>query len=321
MNKGFIKLGVFLGVILVFAGVIGYLVSARNVEAFEKSPVCHFDGESGNFQTLWLPQVAVDLHILAHSKDYEGECQLPKPSVRLTSMCYEGEGKGLMRFREEGGGDYTIVWEDNDGNSGEFKAGETVFFDVTSPKTIIVKWYVKEYPDVKGQTVKAQNTKECEVITICLKGETVDWIKDKPLPEGAYEGECRIDVTPTPEPERPTTPAGAPQCTDSTPLVLPSNVHVVRSGADATVNFFTSSKNANIYFKEVNSSSWQHAVRDISVTGGYVSYTIHDLNPALGYTFGVQAANSCAGGETVLAVVVDGPQSFTFPLSFWEWLK
>lgn len=113
----------------------------------------------------------------------------------------------------------------------------------------------------------------------------------------------------------------APQCQDKTPLILPSNVHVVRNGANATVNFFTNSSNANIYYKEVSSTVWQHSVRDISVTGGYVSYTIKALNPALGYTFGVQAANSCAGGETVLAVIVDGPKDVTFPLSYWMWLR
>ena len=128
-------------------------------------------------------------------------------------------------------------------------------------------------------------------------------------------------VIPTPEPPKGTTEASAPQCTDYTPLTLPSNVHVIRSGANATVNFFTQSNNANIYFKEVSSVEWQHALRDIPVTGGYVSVDIHDLNPALGYTFGVQASNSCAGGETVLAVVVDGPQSVTFGFSYWEWLK
>ena len=123
------------------------------------------------------------------------------------------------------------------------------------------------------------------------------------------------------EPNVPQGPYGAPQCTDSTPLILPSNVHVVRSGSDATVNFFTSSSNANIYFKEISANDWQHAVRDIPVSGGYVSYTIHDLVPSLGYTFGIQAANSCAGGETVVAVVVDGPASVTFPLTFWQWLR
>jgi len=158
------------------------------------------------------------------------------------------------------------------------------------------------------------------------------------LPEGyVFDGQencvLREEPTPTPspEPQRETTPAGAPQCTDSTPLVLPSNVHVIRGdnsatpeveGMDtATVNFFTSSSNANIYFKEVSASDWQHSARDIVVTGGYVSYVIRDLNPALGYTFGIQAANSCAGGETVVAVVVDGPASTTFPLNYWEWLN
>lgn len=129
------------------------------------------------------------------------------------------------------------------------------------------------------------------------------------------------EVTPIPEQPRGFSEPSAPQCTDKTPLELPKNVHVIRSGSDATVNFFTNSTNANIYYKDVDSSDWQYSARDIAVTGGYVSYTIHDLVPSVGYTFGVQAANTCAGGETVLAVVVDGPYSVTFPLSYWEWLR
>lgn len=129
------------------------------------------------------------------------------------------------------------------------------------------------------------------------------------------------EETPAPQPKSEPGPAGAPVCTDSTPLVVPSNVHVLRAGSEATVNFFTQSANANIYFKEVSEVNWQHSVRDIAVTGGYVSYTVRDLDPMLGYTFGVQAANSCAGGETVLAVVVDGPEPVLFPFSYWEWLK
>lgn len=156
--------------------------------------------------------------------------------------------------------------------------------------------------------------------------------KGKPWETG-MDAKCEFPSEPEVPVEQPrgTTEAGAPQCTDSTPLVLPSNVHVIRGdnpatpeveGMDtATVNFFTSSSNANIYFKEVSASDWQHSARDIVVTGGYVSYVIRDLNPALGYTFGIQAANSCAGGETVVAVVVDGPASTTFPLNYWEWLN
>lgn len=142
-----------------------------------------------------------------------------------------------------------------------------------------------------------------------------------PTPEPSPTPEPTPTPTEPPRVEIPLTEAGAPQCPNGVPLKLPANVHVVRSGSDATVNFFVpEGNNANIYYKEVSANGWQHAARDIPVTGGYVSYTIHDLDPNLGYTFGVQAANSCAGGETVLAVVVDGPASVTFPMNYWEWL-
>jgi hypothetical protein len=138
---------------------------------------------------------------------------------------------------------------------------------------------------------------------------------------------CEPTVTPTPEPtltpepQRGTTEAGTPQCNDHTPLVLPSNVHVIRNGSDATVNFFSQSSNANIYYRTSGQSVWQHALRDIPVTGGYVSVTIHDLVPTGDYDFGVQSANSCAGGEVVLAVVEDDWQPRTFGFSWYEWLR
>lgn len=250
-----------------------------------------------------------------------------EPKVRLTSMCYEGEGVGLMRFREENGGDFNIVWEDNDGNNGEFAAGETVFFDVTSPKTIVVKWYVKENPEIDGQTVKAQNTKECTYVTVCYEGETVEVIEDKGIPEGATRGEC-VEPTPTPTaqptPEpRTTTQASAPVCPNGVPLAVPANPHVVRNGSTATVNaHIPEGDRANIYYRENSSSEWNHALRDVPVTNGYLSVDINDLDASLGYTFGIQAANGCAGGETILAVIVDPPASgVTFPLSYWEWLR
>ncbi len=114
----------------------------------------------------------------------------------------------------------------------------------------------------------------------------------------------------------------APQCTDGNTLQLPANPHVIRSGSQATVNWFeTEGDEANIFFKEVDSPVWTHAVRDIKVVGGYGSVTINDLKPELGYTFGIQQKRGCAGGETVIAVIVDGPAPMVFPFSYWEWAK
>jgi len=164
-----------------------------------------------------------------------------------------------------------------------------------------------------------------EIIPCAGECPTACGLEASTVPDGKG-GEMKCDATeacplpPPPVVQDHSGPVAAPQCEDSTPLVLPSNVHVVRNGTDATVNFFTSSSNANIYYRDIDSPVWQYSARDIQVTGGYVSYTIHDLKIGVGYTFGVEAANSCAGsGKTVLAVVVDGPKSFTFPMNYWEW--
>ena len=97
---------------------------------------------------------------------------------------------------------------------------------------------------------------------------------------------------------------------------------MIRKGTQAIVNWFeTEGNEANIYYKEVNSPVWQFAVRDIKVEGGYGSVTINALKPNVGYTFGIEQKFGCAGGQLVIAVIVDGPQSKTFPISYWEWGK
>jgi hypothetical protein len=109
-----------------------------------------------------------------------------------------------------------------------------------------------------------------------------------------------IEVTPTPE----TTPAPdygndvkfagsstlPPTCPEGNTIKSVANLHVLRNGSFATVNFFiTEGSQANIYYKEVGSSDWQFAVAEVKPNGdNFVSYTIGGLKPAVGYTFGVQ---------------------------------
>lgn len=145
-------------------------------------------------------------------------------------------------------------------------------------------------------------------------------------------------ITPTPEPTVTPTPCTencgnpptfqgstteAPVCSDGSTTQLPANSHVIRSGSNATVNFFmTEGDSANIYWRVVGSSDWQNAVSDVKPNSDkFVSYTIHDLNPALGYDFGIQQKQGCGGGQLVTAVVVDGPKNRLFTFTYWEWSK
>ena len=124
------------------------------------------------------------------------------PSIRLTSMCKENENMGLMRFREETSGVSHITWRAKIAGgsyfqTGEIKLGETAFFDAPNG-TVVVDWYMTENTAISGSTVKAQNTKTCTFITICLDGVTQDkWIEDKGIPEGATRGECVVEETVT----------------------------------------------------------------------------------------------------------------------------
>jgi hypothetical protein len=138
------------------------------------------------------------------------------------------------------------------------------------------------------------------------------------------------EPTVTPEPKACTencTPTFAgsstepPVCSDGNTVQLPANLHVIRSGSIAIVNFFvTEGDSANIYWRVVGNSDWQNAVSDVRPNSDkYVSYEIKELNPILGYDFGVQQKKGCGGGQLTTAVVIDGPQNNLFRFSYWTW--
>lgn len=131
-------------------------------------------------------------------------------------------------------------------------------------------------------------------------------------------------ATPTPTPGEPAKIQGstteAPVCRDGKTVNVPANPHVWRAGDKATVNFFvTEGDRADVVYKEVNASDWQHAITDLKANGdGFVSVEIGGLDANLGYTFGVRQRVGCGGGETITAVIVDGPEPTLFQFSYWE---
>ncbi len=118
-----------------------------------------------------------------------------------------------------------------------------------------------------------------------------------------------------------TSVAIAPKCSSSDTIELPANVHVLRSGTDATVMFFiTEGDSANIYVKKTGENMWITSAIRVKPNGdNFVSYTFHDLDANQGYDFGVQQVKGCSGGQLVTAVVVDGPYTQDFPFTYWEW--
>lgn len=159
-------------------------------------------------------------------------------------------------------------------------------------------------------------------------GHENDFLIDKDHP-------CPPEESPTPSPEPSVEPSPeatteakinepsgnvtTPQCPDGNTTNVVANPHVLRAGSDATVNFFiTEGDNASIFYSVVGQPHWQHAVADIKPNADkFVSYTIHDLDPNLGYDFGIQQRQGCGGGKTT-AVVVDGSATQLFKLSYWE---
>ncbi len=138
-------------------------------------------------------------------------------------------------------------------------------------------------------------------------------------PSPTPEPECEVDCeeptpspTPTPEPtvtpsstpvvvHEPSTEVGAPVCTSLQPVLLPANPLVWRNGSMAIVQWVPTEGNlAHVYYFENQNPDNAHAVRDTE-NDGYVE--IEELG-SLDWTFGIQQANDCAGGETVW--IVDG---------------
>lgn len=149
-------------------------------------------------------------------------------------------------------------------------------------------------------------------------------------------------VTPTPDPVvtpspvlgnggTPPTFAGSStdpvQCGIGETTNVVANPHVIRNGADATVQgFITEGDSVNIYWSVVGQSHWGNSSAGEFPEGvkanadKFFSYTIHNLDANLGYDFGIQQKQGCGGGR-VIEVIVDGPKSHLFQLSYFEYTK
>jgi hypothetical protein len=111
----------------------------------------------------------------------------------------------------------------------------------------------------------------------------------------------------------------APVCTTGETVKAVENPHVIRNGAEATVNFFiTEGNSANVFYGIVGEPHWQHAVADVKPNSdNFVSLTIKNLDPVGDYDFGIQQKTNCGGGKTT-AVIVDSYAPRVFMLSYYE---
>lgn len=120
-----------------------------------------------------------------------------------------------------------------------------------------------------------------------------------------------------------TNTTSAPSCPDRSTTKTVDNYFVTRDGSHATLNFFiTEGDSANLYWSQVGQPHWQYALADVKPNSDkFVSYTVNDLDPGVGYDFGVQQKFGCSGGQILTSVVVDGPVNKMFPFSYFEWGK
>lgn len=127
--------------------------------------------------------------------------------------------------------------------------------------------------------------------------------------------DCDLTPTPTPtpiptpttrqdepKPEGCTSNCNVPVCTDSVPKE-PANPHVYRKGDEAIVKWVpTEGNKVNIYWKLVDSSSWEHSVQ-VDNTG---YFEIKGLGTR-DWTFSIQSVNGCnTGTSAMVRDIVDG---------------
>lgn len=105
-----IILAILIGLILLICGLL--LTGPKDVEAtvLPKVDVCHYDGQSGNYQTLNIAVPAAIAHLQQHEPDYPGECDeeevtpTPTPEVTPTPTeepCIEDEGQVFLMVSED----------------------------------------------------------------------------------------------------------------------------------------------------------------------------------------------------------------------------
>lgn len=210
----------------------------------------------------------------------------------------------------------------------------------------------QEVTNTETQTVSCDNAPVVQCPVVCREDQVK--VEDQCVcPEGKVEddGKCIVENTPTPTPtETPTvtptptegpsitpTPTEEPKkeevtethtglsspthfvCPDKDVVKVVANPQVKREGESATVSFFlTEGDKASIFYGEVGQPHWQYGVADIKPTAGnYVNFTIHGLNPDLGYDFGIEQMKGCAGGP-ITSVIIDGPTVQWFGFSYLE---
>ena len=215
----------------------------------------------------------------------------------------------------------------------EYKAKEVKESDVTDAD-FTYGGPIKEDGKIDNKDKQADDwcNENIPTYTYCLESENIEVKLNEEAPKGAVEGKCAEPVVES-QPSAPSVPQ-APICPDGNTTNVVANPQVARGVKDvngvvdlskATVTWFkTEGDNASIYYKEVNASNWQHSVRDIKTTDlkdNFVSVTVNDLDPNLGYTFGIEQKTGCSGGQTIIAGIIDGPATQLFGLSFYEWGK
>lgn len=165
-------------------GAVEYCVKGGNTDNNGNGAIGYLEQGIFDYVNVFVRNIDGKYAALSHWSYRLGDEPAPKPKVRLTSMCVVSEGVGRVRFRSENEVG-PITWHDNDGHSGTINGNETVFFEVTHPKTIIVYWSTENY---SGQTTKAQNNTPCSEPT-----------PTEPTPTEPTPTEPTPEPTPTPK--------------------------------------------------------------------------------------------------------------------------
>jgi hypothetical protein len=279
------KLSILLGSLVLVFG-LAFTVKATA----DKVDICHYDGQSGNYQTLNIAQEAVSAHIPGHVNDYLGACAEASPTPSVSP----------------------------------------------SPSSSPCEYWCEDASPTPSPSPSPE-VSPSPSSDPCVEEYNPAWVEDQPICPSPSPSPVPCEQTeegcPSPTPEA--TPeaqlgggggsASAPTCSNGNTANVPAWPHVARSGERAVVNaFITEGDNAQIYWKVVGQSNWQYSSAQSNPDGvkpnadKWIDYTIHGLDPALGYTFGISQHSGCGGGDIVTAVIIDGPASRTFSVSYYE---
>lgn len=348
MSKGFIKLSILAGIVLV--AITGLVFTTKALANGNNLPdyICHATppdtAAEGYVQNFPANAGQLAGHVTQHNADiippFSFDPPGPAPEINYPGKNWDAEGQAIYRNGCEVPEEEPVDVCDNIEGiqektpDGYINDDGNCYLD-ESPVDVCENLEGIQEETPEGYINEQGNCYIPEGEDVC---PNLEGIQEK-LPDGYHfeeygdNHEYEQPICVPNEPENPpvvttSDPGGnvtTPTCPNGNTAKVPAWPHVDRTGDHAIVNaFITEGDNAHIYWKVVGEANWQHSSAGTNPDGvkpnadKYISYDVGGLDPNLGYTFGISQQSGCGGGEIVTAVIVDGPATQRFSISYYE---